>query len=437
MNAYHIQTSNAKGRKTGDWFQFGEDEEDVRDIADCLFCRYLQDGEKMSLFEQVEPSNEDEAKLFGFAALLQEDRIAQLFKEFGRENEKSGTDNKEVHLSAWPVKVVYGRKYINVDVGGSGVYMVTKDEGDIFSIKGYGVIHRGHQFGTLDTIDHWWWGEYRGRECTKRDLEPLFTASDPEPAGTPAPAAETSGRGRVGIPEHVEAILRGADIDGNSLSITQQLGRADYAAVNKVLELLGGKWNRSAKAHIFPAPVADVLEAALDAGQVNDTKKEMDQFDTPKEVARKVAMLAEVEPGHRVLEPSAGTGRLLAPMVKLGAYCVAVEMDPDRCETLAQEFGGKALLISGDFLNLGTYTIGGPFDRIVMNPPFYRGEDIKHIRHAFGMLAKGGVLVAICADGPKQHEAFRDAGEYWEELPAGSFKASGTNVNTAVVVLNK
>ena len=65
------------------------------------------------------------------------------------------------------------------------------------------------------------------------------------------------------------------------------------------------------------------------------------------------------------------------------------------------------------------------------------GGDIRHIRHAFGMLAKGGRLVAVCADGPKQHEAFRDAGEYWEELPAGSFKASGTNVNTAVVVLNK
>jgi hypothetical protein len=46
-----------------------------------------------------------------------------------------------------------------VDVGRSGKYMVTED-GEIFGIKGYGVIHRGHQYGTLDTIDEWFWGDY-------------------------------------------------------------------------------------------------------------------------------------------------------------------------------------------------------------------------------------------------------------------------------------
>ena len=54
-----------------------------------------------------------------------------------------------------------GKKYTKVDVGTSGMYMVVNDTGEIFSIKAYGVIHRGHQYGTLDTIDRWYWGPYR------------------------------------------------------------------------------------------------------------------------------------------------------------------------------------------------------------------------------------------------------------------------------------
>lgn len=54
-----------------------------------------------------------------------------------------------------------GRKYCNVDVGRSGKYMVELATGAIYGIKGYGVVHRGHYYGTLDTVDQYYWGEYR------------------------------------------------------------------------------------------------------------------------------------------------------------------------------------------------------------------------------------------------------------------------------------
>ena len=62
------------------------------------------------------------------------------------------------------VRVRPGRKYTKVDVGTSGKYMVEPegDTGHIWGIKGYGVIHRGHYYGTLDTIDKYFWGEFRG-----------------------------------------------------------------------------------------------------------------------------------------------------------------------------------------------------------------------------------------------------------------------------------
>jgi precorrin-6B methylase 2 len=78
----------------------------------------------------------------------------------------------------------------------------------------------------------------------------------------------------------------------------------------------------------------------------------------------------------------------------------------------------------------------GTFDRIVMNPPFERGDDIRHIEHALTMLRPGGRLVALCANGPRQREAFQARADYWEDLPAGSFKQQGTGVNVALCVFN-
>lgn len=53
-----------------------------------------------------------------------------------------------------------GKKYTKVDVGHSGTYMVVNNTGEIFGVKAYGVIHKGHRYGTLDTIDEWNWGPY-------------------------------------------------------------------------------------------------------------------------------------------------------------------------------------------------------------------------------------------------------------------------------------
>ena len=57
-----------------------------------------------------------------------------------------------------------GRKYCNIDFGGSGKYMVELATGAIYGIKAYGVIHRGHQYGTLDTIKDWDWSGYTARK---------------------------------------------------------------------------------------------------------------------------------------------------------------------------------------------------------------------------------------------------------------------------------
>ena len=58
------------------------------------------------------------------------------------------------------VSIKEGNKYTKVDVGSSGKYMIDTI-GNIYGIKAYGVIHRGHWFGTLNTINDYYWGDYQ------------------------------------------------------------------------------------------------------------------------------------------------------------------------------------------------------------------------------------------------------------------------------------
>jgi hypothetical protein len=148
--------------------------------------------------------------------------------------------------------------------------------------------------------------------------------------------------------------------------------------------------------------------------------------------------LANIKPGARVMEPSAGTGRLLGALggrmfghnPDRGA-AVAVEINQALADRLRSEFP-LTRVHCADFLQWGA---GEQFDAIVMNPPFINGADILHIKHAAGMLKPGGRLVALCANGPRQREQLRPLADYWEDLPAGTFSEAGTGVNVALLVI--
>ena len=61
--------------------------------------------------------------------------------------------------------------------------------------------------------------------------------------------------------------------------------------------------------------------------------------------------------------------------------------------------------------------------------------DVHHIKHAAKFLTDGGLLVALCANGPRQREALLPIAETWEELPAGSFRSEGTSVDVALLTI--
>lgn len=161
-------------------------------------------------------------------------------------------------------------------------------------------------------------------------------------------------------------------------------------------------------------------------------------FQTPEPLAAKAAQL--VGKFGRTLEPSAGLGRLYRAIRAIDAGCeiVLVDNSPECCGELYRmtERDANARLIQFDFLDCTAERLG-LFDSIVMNPPFKMGRDIKHIKHALTLLAPGGRLVAICANGPRQNEQLRPLADSWEVLPAGCFKESYTNVSAAIMVISR
>lgn len=158
-------------------------------------------------------------------------------------------------------------------------------------------------------------------------------------------------------------------------------------------------------------------------------------FPTPPELATRMVELAHIEPGQCVLEPSAGTGAIVQAVAdRVDTEILCYEINPDLCAGLRRRFPSyRAHVERADFLEVESFM--GQYPRVLMNPPFSHGEDIRHIQHARKFLAPGGRLVALCANGPRQREALQPLAAYWEDLPPGTFAESGTQVNAALLVI--
>lgn len=240
----------------------------------------------------------------------------------------------------------------------------------------------------------------------------------------------------------VTDVLKRSTITGNVLVLPPgQLDRGLYEAVNKVLGNAGGKWKRGT-GHVFPSDPRPKLGLALETGISVDEKKKFQAFYTPASLAAHVVELAEVS-GKSVLEPSAGEGALVKECLAQGALGVAaLEMNPEAVETLRRlEEDGRVAVDCGDFLKCND---GVVFDRVVMNPPFTKGQDIKHVLHALKFLKPGGRLVAIMSPmvtaSAKFSAGILAAGCYparWEKVPEGTFKESGTNLRTVIATIDK
>lgn len=237
------------------------------------------------------------------------------------------------------------------------------------------------------------------------------------------------------LTNEVKDILGRATVNGNVLVLPPgQLDRKLYESVDKALKNAGGKWKRGV-GHVFSSDAAPKLAAMLGTGVAVDEKRRDQAFFTPVDLAKSVAEMAEVK-GCNVLEPSAGRGVLAVACWLAGALCVdCIELNTEH-ESVLTSCGFGDVVIE-DFLALLPSDIDKePYERIVMNPPFTKNQDIQHVLHALKWLAPGGILTAIMLNNQTRKGFMELVAEYdpeIEEVERGAFKESGTDVSTLIV----
>lgn len=278
-------------------------------------------------------------------------------------------------------------------------------------------------------------------------VSPCDTAwSTMQPAGSnkfKLPASITQGRFAIKptkIKPEVLAVLDGLVVQGKTVRIAQRLAPKLYAKVNEMLQTIGGHWHTGAQAHVFEDDPQELLEEMTATGAIY-TRKDFEFFATTPVVVPRVIQLADLEYGMKLLEPSAGDGALALPAAEIVGKenVTCFELMERNVRTLKGM--GFAIEIPQDFLTVAPEPI---YDRIILNPPFSGGRDAAHIQHAFGFLKPGGRLVAIASTQWQTHDtapakAFQSFLAKWgakvEQIEAGAFKDSGTNVPTTLIVL--
>lgn len=202
----------------------------------------------------------------------------------------------------------------------------------------------------------------------------------------------------VKVAGEVAEILRKAKCDGNKLHLGDQLPPEVYAKVAKVVEIIGGKWNRGMGCHLFNGSAAEAIAEAIgESGQVLDKKKTFQLFETPAEVVEMMLDAINLRPREQVLEPSAGRGAIVRPLTDHGCHVVCVEIDPAHRKDLFD--AGAVEVHMMDFLDYAHGGVSWRVDAIAMNPPFTNSQDIEHLRVAHGLLNDGGRMVCLTAKG--------------------------------------
>lgn len=181
------------------------------------------------------------------------------------------------------------------------------------------------------------------------------------------------------------------------------------------------------------APRFAALAARHENGTAPRAVSAFQLFQTPPALATRLAALLPSRQGMRILEPSAGLGRLLDAIHNFEpAEVVAVEMAAECARELFTQDRAGVRLVQRDFLTVTPEELGA-FDCVIMNPPFHMRADIRHVLHARQFLAPGGILAALVMDTSHREKALQPLASTWEKIPAGAFRSEGTSVPTVML----
>lgn len=246
-------------------------------------------------------------------------------------------------------------------------------------------------------------------------------------------------------------ILKNCSVKENYLFLgNESLDRKIYLKIMKVLSNLDIKWSKKLKCHIClkETNLKESIDNLIETGEYIDIKKEYQFFETPIDIVKEMILLSNFTTGSKVLEPSAGKGRIILNLPNLNLKIDAIELNVDTFKYLNEIVNSDQVrhsninVINEDFMDIDL----GLYSNIIMNPPFSKNQDIKHILKAYSLLSDNGILVGIVGSGAidnsrEINKAFRkflkENNAEVIDLESGRFKQSGTMVESKIVKIVK
>jgi hypothetical protein len=202
----------------------------------------------------------------------------------------------------------------------------------------------------------------------------------------------------------------------------------------------------------------DEMLSRLPTQRVRSEEQEsFQQFSTPPNYSAAAAYVANLREGDTVLEPSAGTGSLVAAASRPGVEVIANEISDRRAALLRRLMGEGARIFKEDAEQINNILDVKP-TVVVMNPPFSRAGNrlgdkkdpmtaARHIEQGLKLLAPGGRLVAIVGRGMTMGQPSYRA--WWDKISkeyavranigvdGKVYEKYGTTFGTRLLVIDK
>lgn len=232
--------------------------------------------------------------------------------------------------------------------------------------------------------------------------------------------------------DNIAIFMQMVKCEGNSLILPSindiKISQKDYKEIATKITKIGGVYNKNRFDFEFsPKRLWDMI---LSGNNVN-IFQEFQYFPTPIWLVLKMIDLCNLTPNMHVCEPSAGRGHIAEKIKAITNNVDVCEFMPENREILIKNGFN---IVANDFLN---YIPETKYDCIIANPPFSKGQDIKHVKHMLKCVKMNGIVVSIISESSyqKNESFFQKQNAYISEKIDNAFTDENTGVSVRIVKL--